>query len=61
MLLGNETGMRRALDRIRDGRVRREVPEWMTNLMANPQASMVFAGDLTNNRTLPPSRKRRHF
>jgi hypothetical protein len=48
MLVGNETGMRRALDRIRDGRVRREVPEWMTNLMVNPQASMVFAGDLTN-------------
>jgi hypothetical protein len=48
MLVGNETGMRRALDRIRDGRVRREVPEWMTKLMDNPQASMVFAGDLTN-------------
>jgi hypothetical protein len=48
MLVGNETGMRRALDRIRDGRVRREVPEWMTKLMDNPQASMVFAGELTN-------------
>jgi hypothetical protein len=48
MLVGNETGMRRALDRIRDGRVRREVPEWMTKLMQNPQAQMVFAGDLAN-------------
>jgi hypothetical protein len=48
MLVGNETGMRRALDRIRDGRVGREVPEWMTKLIENPQASMVFAGDLTN-------------
>jgi hypothetical protein len=48
MLVGNETGMRRALDRIRDGRVRREVPEWMTKLMDNPQASMLLAGDLTN-------------
>jgi hypothetical protein len=48
MLVGNETGMRRALDRIRDGRLRREVPEWMTKLMENPQASMVFAGDRMN-------------
>src|SRR5262249_29139257 len=48
LLVGNETGMRRALDRIRDGRVRREVPDWMTKLMDNPQASMLLAGDLTN-------------
>ena len=47
MLVGNETGMRRALDRIRDNRVKREVPDWMTKLMDNPQASMVFAGDVT--------------
>jgi hypothetical protein len=47
MLVGNETGMRRALDRIRDNRLRREVPEWMTKLMDNPQASMVLAGDVT--------------
>ena len=47
MLVGNETGMRRALDRIRDNRVKREVPDWMTKLMDNPQASMVLAGDVT--------------
>ena len=47
MLVGNETGMRRALDRIRDNRLKREVPDWMTKLMDNPQASMVFAGDVT--------------
>jgi hypothetical protein len=46
ILVGNETGMRRALDRIRDNRVRREVPEWMTKLMDNPQASTVLAGDV---------------
>jgi hypothetical protein len=47
MLIGNETGIRRALDRIRDNRLKREVPEWMTKLMENPQASMVLAGDVT--------------
>jgi hypothetical protein len=47
MLIGNETGMRRALDRIRDNRLKREVPDWMTKLMENPQASMVLAGDVT--------------
>jgi hypothetical protein len=47
MLVGNETGMRRALDRIRDNRLKREIPEWMTKLMDNPQASMVLAGDVT--------------
>jgi hypothetical protein len=47
MLVGNETGMRRALDRIRDNRLKREVPDWMTKLMDNPQASMVAAGDVT--------------
>ncbi len=46
VLVGNETGMRRALDRIRDNRVKREVPEWMTKLMDNPQASAVLAGDV---------------
>jgi len=47
LLVGNETGMRRALDRIRDNRLKREVPEWMTKLMDNPQASTVLAGDMT--------------
>ena len=48
MLVGNETGMRRALDRIRDNRLRREIPEWMTKLVETPKASMVFAGDVTS-------------
>jgi hypothetical protein len=48
MLVGNETGMRRALDRIRDNRLRREIPEWMTKLVETPKASMVFAGDVAS-------------
>jgi hypothetical protein len=46
MLIGNETGMRRALDRIRDNRLVREVPEWMIKLMETPQAATVLAGDV---------------
>jgi hypothetical protein len=46
MLIGNETGMRRALDRIRDNRLAREVPEWMTKLIETPQAALVLAGDV---------------
>jgi hypothetical protein len=45
LLFGNETGMRRALDRIRDNRLNVEVPAWMVRLMQNPQASVVVAGD----------------
>jgi hypothetical protein len=47
MLTGNETGMRRALDRIRDNRLVRELPEWMTKLMETPQAATVLAGDVS--------------
>lgn len=46
MLIGNETGMRRALDRIRDNRLVREAPEWMTKLIETPQAATVLAGDV---------------
>lgn len=46
MLIGNETGMRRALDRIRDNRLARDVPEWMTKLVETPQAATVLAGDV---------------
>jgi hypothetical protein len=48
MLIGNETGMRRALDRIRDNRLLREVPEWMTKLIETPQAATVLAGDVAS-------------
>lgn len=34
-LFGNETGMRRVLDRIADGRVKREVPSWMGDLLGS--------------------------
>jgi hypothetical protein len=40
--------MRRALDRIRDGKLNVEVPAWMVRLLDNPQASLVVAGDVTS-------------
>ena len=46
LIIGNETGIRRTLDRIRDKRVRREVPNWMADLMDNPKAAIVAAADL---------------
>lgn len=48
VLAGNETGIRRALDRIREKRLRRELPEWMVQLVENPKASVVGAADLTS-------------
>lgn len=44
-LTGNETGMRRALDRIRSGKLDRAVPSWMTELGRTPGAAFAFAGD----------------
>lgn len=48
LVAGNETGMRRALDRIRAGKLTRAVPEWMTNLGRTPGAAFSLAGDLSS-------------
>lgn len=49
VLTGNPTGLRRALDRIRDGRVKREVPDWILDVLNTPNAEMVVAGDLSSH------------
>lgn len=56
MLSGNETGMRRALDRLRyqagDAPVpvlARAVPKWMTELIEKPEAAFAFAGDFSSS------------
>lgn len=46
VLSGTETGIRRALDRLRFGKLERSMPAWMTDLMATKGASFVLAGDL---------------
>jgi hypothetical protein len=44
-LAGNSVGIRRALDRIRDGRVKREVPDWMVDFLKTPNAQLIVVGD----------------
>lgn len=48
ILTGNETGMRRALDRLRFGKLERSVPSWMTSLLGTQGASFALAGDFTS-------------
>lgn len=47
MLVGSETAMRRAMDRIRDDRLERDLPPWMMSLVEEPDAPFVAAGDLS--------------
>lgn len=46
VLLGDETGIRRALDRIKEGRVSRQVPGWLRKLLDTPGAPLVAGFDL---------------
>ncbi len=46
VLLGDETGIRRALDRIKEGRVSKQVPDWFDKLLATPNAAFVAGFDL---------------
>jgi hypothetical protein len=48
-LVGNDTGMRRALDRIQEGRVRRQLPEYMEKLVASSKAPVIGGFDFTSN------------
>ncbi len=45
LLVGNETGLRRALDRLRYGKLERRVPAWMTALGAANKLPIAIAGD----------------
>ena len=48
-LAGNTTALRRALDRIEEGRVKRDLPQWLESLVATPNAPIVVALDLVGN------------
>jgi hypothetical protein len=43
-LFGNDTGIRRALDRVREGRVRRQTLPWMDKLLDSEKAAPIVAG-----------------
>jgi hypothetical protein len=45
-LFGNDTGIRRALDRIHEGRVRRQTLPWMDKLLNGEAAPIVAGADL---------------
>jgi len=45
ILLGNETGIRRALDRLSEGRAKHDVPPWMDDVLGTPNAALVGAFD----------------
>jgi hypothetical protein len=45
-LFGNDTGIRRALDRIHEGRVRRQTLPWMDKLLTRETAPIVAGADL---------------
>jgi hypothetical protein len=46
VLFGTETAMRRALDRIKEGRVRKSVAPWMGELLERPNAPVALGFDL---------------
>ncbi|HEV8248108.1 MAG TPA: hypothetical protein VGP93_20175 [Polyangiaceae bacterium] len=47
-LFGNDTGIRRALDRIKEGRAKRQLPPWMDKLLSTPNAPIAVGADLTS-------------
>lgn len=47
IITGNETGMRRALDRLRFSKLERSMPGWMTDLVTTPGAAITLAGDMS--------------
>jgi len=47
-LAGTQTGMKRTLDRIHDGRLQRDLPPWMIQAVETKGPAIVVAGDLAN-------------
>jgi hypothetical protein len=48
ILSGNETGMRRALDRLRYGKLEPSLAPWMLELLGEQDAAFVMLGDLSS-------------
>lgn len=60
-LTGNETGMRRALDRLRFGKLERAIPGWMVDLVNTQGASFAVAGDLSQQQAVDAASKTMPF
>jgi len=48
-LFGNQTGIRRALDRIKEGSAKRELPAWATKVLTPGAAPFAFGSNLKEN------------
>ncbi len=57
MAFGDETGIRRVLDRIEEGRVGRTMPKWFEELLTHQEAPFAWGSDLKAN---PLSNAARH-
>jgi len=60
-LFGNDVGVRRAIDRIEEGRAKKQLPKYMKELLATPNAPLVMAGDLTSNPVPAAAREQLSF
>jgi hypothetical protein len=61
LLFGNETGIRRSLDRIREGRARRQLPKWMAEMLENQSAPIAGGADLTSQPVPDAARRQLAF
>jgi len=52
ILSGNETGIRRAIDRLRYSKLERSMAKWMTDLVSTQGAAFTVAGDFTKQPTV---------
>ena len=52
ILSGNETGIRRAIDRLRYNKLERSMAKWMTDLVSTQGAAFTVAGDFTKQPTV---------
>lgn len=46
-IVGTESGIRRVLERIKDGRVKRDISPWMIDVVETPGAAAAVAGDFS--------------
>jgi hypothetical protein len=56
-IVGTEQGIRRVLDRIRDGRVKRDIAPWMISTVETPSAALAVVADFATQ-PLPPEATR---
>jgi hypothetical protein len=61
VLTGNETGIRRALDRLRFSKLERSIPSWIVDLMNTKNASIAVGGDLSGQGTTDAASKAMPF